>query len=426
MAAGLLVQRDTSMMLPHRAIHLLAALPLTLALLLGGTGESEARTRSPFSQFEASLKHVFSPSRTSRRAKAKRPAVTEPAKTRAAKTTTQDENQGPPSQTARGRDGTRAKAPAAKETRVTPSLPGTAAVPLPQPRPTEAPKADEHAVASSKDHNERSAQTNAEPHEQRTAALPRTTTPGKDAPSQANVAPRAAPPPSGGTEAPAGGAESAGSETPSPCQARLNDIAVAHPLPPINSGQCTADDVVRLESVIGKEGQRITLAPAATLRCPMAESVVHWVRDEVAPTALDFGAALKSLFVDTSFECRSRNHVAGAKLSEHGHANAIDLRGFLLANGRTVVLTDDAVNKEARERLRQTACTRFTTVLGPGSDGYHENHIHLDVVERRGGYRICQWDVRDGSVVASTVPLPPERPASAPPRTTTGKSSARD
>ena len=79
--------------------------------------------------------------------------------------------------------------------------------------------------------------------------------------------------------------------------------------------------------------------------------------------------------------------------------------------------TDIADDKDARERLRQAACARFTTVLGPGSDGYHENHIHLDVIVRRGGYRICQWDVRDAESIASVVPLPPERPASAPPRT---------
>jgi hypothetical protein len=379
------------------------------------------------------LNHLFSPPRPSHRAKAKRPAVTEPAESKATKATRPDEDQVGRSRTARTRNATpeqETRANPQKESRAKRSLPVTAAVPLPQPRPAEAPKPRERAIASSKDRNrEQPTQTNAEAHE-RTAALPPAKS-GKDAAPQVsavpapsvNSAPSAAPAPEA---APASGAADSASEAPSACLARLNDIAVAHPMPAINSGQCTAEDVVRLETVIGKEGQRITLAPAATLRCPMAESVVHWVRDEVAFTALDFGAALKSLFVDTSFDCRSRNHVAGAKLSEHGHANAIDLRGLLLANGRTVVLTDHAVDKEARERLRQTACTRFTTVLGPGSDGYHENHIHLDIVERRSGYRICQWDVRDGSVVASSVPLPPERPASAPPRTTTGKSSARD
>ena len=55
----------------------------------------------------------------------------------------------------------------------------------------------------------------------------------------------------------------------------------------------------------------------------------------------------------------------------------------------------------------------FTTVLGPASDGFHENHVHVDLAERRSGYRICQWAVRDAS---DLVPLPRERPSDAPPR----------
>ena len=43
--------------------------------------------------------------------------------------------------------------------------------------------------------------------------------------------------------------------------------------------------------------------------------------------------------------------------------------------------------------MKQSACTNFTTVLGPGSDSYHENHIHVDLLERPGSYRLCQWDV---------------------------------
>jgi len=64
--------------------------------------------------------------------------------------------------------------------------------------------------------------------------------------------------------------------------------------------------------------------------------------------------------------------------------------------------------------VRKSVCAHFTTVLGPGSDGYHENHIHVDLAERRGGYRMCQWDVRDpkpaAGEVATTIPLPPARP----------------
>ncbi len=63
------------------------------------------------------------------------------------------------------------------------------------------------------------------------------------------------------------------------------------------------------------------------------------------------------------------------------------------------------------QALRKEACAKFTTVLGPGSDGYHEEHIHLDLAERRNGYRICQWDVLDP---VPDVPLPRARPADAP------------
>jgi len=154
--------------------------------------------------------------------------------------------------------------------------------------------------------------------------------------------------------------------------------------------------------------------------------VIHYIRYEVTSVARELGSPLKSMSVDSSFECRSRNRIPGARLSEHGLGHAIDVRGFTLANGTFVGLTDTAVAHSARERLRQLACARFTTVLGPGSDGYHENHIHLDVAERHNGYRICQWDVRDPTVLAG-VPLPPERPSSAPPRAGgTAKSGARE
>jgi hypothetical protein len=53
--------------------------------------------------------------------------------------------------------------------------------------------------------------------------------------------------------------------------------------------------------------------------------------------------------------------------------------------------------------MRQSACTRFTTVLGPGSDRDHETHLHVDLAERRGGYRICQW----------TLPEPEKAPETA-------------
>jgi hypothetical protein len=96
-----------------------------------------------------------------------------------------------------------------------------------------------------------------------------------------------------------------------------------------------------------------------------------------------------------SYECRGRNNVSDAKLSEHGKGNAIDVRALILAGDRRIELTDETVAKPLREALRDSACHRFTTVLGPGADSYHNNHIHLDILERTHGSRICQWDVHE-------------------------------
>ena len=103
----------------------------------------------------------------------------------------------------------------------------------------------------------------------------------------------------------------------------------------------------------------------------------------------------------------------GAELSEHGKANALDVASVKLGSGTVLGLTDLRVAKNFREGLRQATCARFSTVLGPGSDGQHENHIHVDMIERRNGYRICQWDLRDLSddtAEVMRVPYPRPRP----------------
>lgn len=202
---------------------------------------------------------------------------------------------------------------------------------------------------------------------------------------------------------------------PTQCQLRMTaEIAVIEPLGPITGPEgCGIDDPVRLSAVMTKDNVRVAITPPATLRCLTAEAVAHWIREDVAPIALTLGAPLGGVANFDSYECRGRNRVFGAQISEHGKGNAIDIRAITLANGRTYELTDIAVAKPARERLKASACARFTTVLGPASDGFHENHVHVDLAARRSGFRICQWAVRD---VTDLVPLPRERPAEAPPR----------
>ena len=202
---------------------------------------------------------------------------------------------------------------------------------------------------------------------------------------------------------------------PSACQLRLTaDIALAEPVPHIaGANGCGVDDPVRLSAVMTKDKVRVAITPPAIMRCTTAEAITHWIRDDVTAIAATLGAPLGGVANYASYECRGRNRIAGAKMSEHGKGNALDIRALTLTNGRTYEVTDMAVMKEVRERLRASACTRFTTVLGPESDGFHESHVHIDLAERRSGYRICQWAVRD---INDLVPLPRERPPEAPPR----------
>ncbi len=253
-----------------------------------------------------------------------------------------------------------------------------AQVPLPKPRPAEAPRSEPAAQAD-------------QPEVPADAAPP----------SQA--APAVAP------------AEPA----PSACRLALTEaIAIAPSLPPIRGpGDCGGEDIVRLEAVVVSPTQRVALKPPAVLRCTMATAVANWVRSDAAPLAASLGSTLSEVDNFDSFECRGRNRVKGAKLSEHGRANALDIRGLRLANGTMLSLTDRNLSREIREKVLHSVCTRFTTVLGPGSDWYHEDHIHLDIAERRNNYKLCQWNVYDPMPQIAPL-LPATRPDEAPPRKT--------
>ncbi|WP_298109589.1 extensin family protein [Bradyrhizobium sp.] len=248
------------------------------------------------------------------------------------------------------------------------SHPAVAArIPLPRPRPVDAPSAK------------------AEP---------------STGPAQKSAEPEAATPP-----------------PPSACRLALTEaIAIAPSIPDIHGpGGCGGEDLVRLEAVMLPDEHRVTLKPAAILRCKMATAVADWVRSDIEPVAKGLGSEVAELDNFDSYECRGRNRVAGAQLSEHGRANALDVRSFRFADGRTISLTDRNVPRDVRETVLHSACARFSTVLGPGSDGYHEDHIHLDLMERHNDYRICEWDVWDPlPAIAPMLPMP--RPLDAPPR----------
>jgi hypothetical protein len=260
------------------------------------------------------------------------------------------------------------------------------AIPLPRPRPAEAPKAasEREAAETGK----------AEPQ-------------GADKPASGEAAEPAAP-------------------QPSACRLALTEeIAIAPSIPDIKGpGGCGGEDLVRLEAIVLPDKRKVAVKPAAILRCKMATAIADWVRSDIVPIAAKLGSQLSDLDNFDSYECRGRNRVAGAQLSEHGRANALDIRAFKFVGGNSIFLTDRSVAREVRESVLHSACARFSTVLGPGSDWYHEDHIHLDVSERRNNYRICQWNVWDPLPQVAPL-LPAERPTEAPPREVAAKSDAK-
>jgi hypothetical protein len=132
---------------------------------------------------------------------------------------------------------------------------------------------------------------------------------------------------------------------------------------------------------------RITLSPAAYLRCPMIPQVNRWVVNSIEPAARRiYGVPLVELKIAGSYACRPINHSSGGFLSEHGHANALDVSGFVLADGRRISVKG-GWNGDYRERaflraVHDGACQEFTTVLGPEYNRLHHDHFHVDLAKR--------------------------------------------
>ena len=169
-------------------------------------------------------------------------------------------------------------------------------------------------------------------------------------------------------------------------------LIVAASQPVVGPNGCGIATPVTLSAVVLADGTKVPFEPVALVRCDLAEALGAWVREDVAP-AVQSAGGLAKILGSVGYECRSRNRIAGAKLSEHAKGNAFDLRGLVLRNGQTVLIEKDATQKPAfLARMKATACARFTTVLGPGADAAHEAHLHVDLEQRHHGFRICEWD----------------------------------
>lgn len=134
----------------------------------------------------------------------------------------------------------------------------------------------------------------------------------------------------------------------------------------------------------------------ATMRCKTALTMAHWLKDTVQPamTIAMPGRRIVGLVPGSTYQCRLRNSASTGKISEHARGNAYDVAAFKLDNGEKIEMkprTEDSTLEGAFQRTATAgACLHFTTVLSPGSDEAHEDHLHLDILERNGGYRYCR------------------------------------
>jgi len=149
-----------------------------------------------------------------------------------------------------------------------------------------------------------------------------------------------------------------------------------------------------------------SVSPPATLACPIVSSLNRWIAEAVQPAAMKwFGQPVTGIKQISAYSCRGMNGNPNAHISEHAFGNALDIASFVLADGH-VITVEKGWHGAAEEQgflrdVQAAACELFTTVLAPGSNVYHYNHIHVDLMRHAGGRRICQPGAVSGDVVAS-------------------------
>ncbi|KQM65467.1 extensin [Sphingomonas sp. Leaf16] len=139
----------------------------------------------------------------------------------------------------------------------------------------------------------------------------------------------------------------------------------------------------------------VPVAGLKAIRCPAARALVGWVRYGVGPAARQIlGSEVVKIDSYGTYVCRGiigGGPRSAGRVSEHGLANAIDIGGFTLADGRRIVLerdwnSDDPQIREFLRVVHRSACKRFVTTLGPDYNAAHRNHFHFDM----GGRPLCR------------------------------------
>lgn len=182
------------------------------------------------------------------------------------------------------------------------------------------------------------------------------------------------------------------------CTTRLRALGVyAEPAITPPDGACFVATPVRIEGVVASydPGRVIKFPNRPLMDCRLAEPLAHWLGEIVAPVlAASFASPLAAVRTGPGYECRNRNREAGGKISAHGIGLALDISGFELENKQILSFgsAKDSASETVLGAIRAAACGWFTTILGPGSDDAHSDHLHVDIQQHGtdGRYRICE------------------------------------
>lgn len=164
---------------------------------------------------------------------------------------------------------------------------------------------------------------------------------------------------------------------------------------------------LRVPGMLAANGP-VEVTPAATLACPIVAALDQWIATAVQPAAMHwFRTRVVEIKQISAYSCRGMNGNPNAHISEHAFGNALDVAGFVLADGHRITVQygwrGSAEEQGFLHDVQLSACDTFTTVLAPGANIYHYNHIHVDLMRRSSGRRICQPAAIPGELVAQRV-----------------------
>jgi hypothetical protein len=148
------------------------------------------------------------------------------------------------------------------------------------------------------------------------------------------------------------------------------------------------------------------LTPAATLSCPIVSALDRWVAQGVQPAALRwFGSPVATIKQIGSYSCREMVGGGGEFVSEHAFGDALDVAGFTLTDGRSITVKNGWHGTPEEQGflhdVQLSACEMFSTVLAPGYNVYHYDHIHVDLMRRASGRHPCRPGAVPGEVAAA-------------------------